>query len=113
MFPGREEFASPAVPEKRHSFATTHWSVVLATRDSEPDRARHALERLCATYWYPIYACIRRYGKTHDQAEDLTQGFFERLLSHQAFQDSARAACSVWLETFQSRISVTGILSRR
>ena len=86
MFPGREESASPAVPEKRHSFATTHWSVVLATRDSEPDRARQALERICATYWYPIYVCIRRSGKTHDQAEDLTQGFFQRLLSHQAFQ---------------------------
>jgi RNA polymerase sigma factor (sigma-70 family) len=86
MFPGREEPASPGNPIKCSSFATTHWSVVLATRDSEPDRARQALERLCATYWYPIYACIRRSGKTHDQAEDLTQGFFERLLSHQAFQ---------------------------
>jgi RNA polymerase sigma-70 factor (ECF subfamily) len=86
MSPGREEPASPVVPEKRHSFETTHWSVVLATRDAEPDRARQALERLCATYWYPVYACIRRFGKDHEAAQDLTQGFFERLLSHRTFQ---------------------------
>jgi RNA polymerase sigma-70 factor (ECF subfamily) len=77
---------SPGIPLKRESFATTHWSVVLATRNVESDRARQALERLCATYWYPIYACVRRFGKDHAEAEDITQGFFERLLSHQTFQ---------------------------
>jgi RNA polymerase sigma factor (sigma-70 family) len=86
MFPGREELASPAVSEKRRSFATTHWSVVLATRDAEPDRAHQALECLCATYWYPVYACIRRFGKGHAEAEDIAQGFFERLLSNRTFQ---------------------------
>jgi hypothetical protein len=86
MLPGREEPASPGTPLKRRSFATTHWSVVLATRDVEPDRARQALERLCATYWYPVYACVRRFGKDHAEAEDITQGFFERILSRQAFQ---------------------------
>lgn len=86
MLPGREEPASPGAPLKRRSFATTHWSVVLATRDVEPDRARQALERLCATYWYPVYACVRRFGKDHAEAEDITQGFFERILSRQAFQ---------------------------
>jgi DNA-directed RNA polymerase specialized sigma24 family protein len=86
MFPGREEPASPGNPIRCRTFATTHWSVVLATRDSEPDRARQALERLCATYWYPIYACVRRNGNNHDDAEDLTQGFFERLLCREAFQ---------------------------
>jgi hypothetical protein len=77
---------SPGTPLKRESFATTHWSVVLATRNVEPDRARQALERLCTTYWYPIYACVRRFGKDHAEAEDITQGFFDRLLSHQTFQ---------------------------
>ncbi|MCL4181423.1 MAG: sigma-70 family RNA polymerase sigma factor [Verrucomicrobia bacterium] len=86
MFPGREEPASPIVPEKRRTFATTHWSVVLATRDAEPNRAHQALECLCATYWYPVYACIRRSGKDHAEAEDIAQGFFERLLSNRTFQ---------------------------
>ena len=86
MFPGREEPASPGYPIKRHYFATTHWSVVLATRDAEPDRAHQALECLCATYWYPVYACIRRLGKDHAEAEDIAQGFFERLLSNRTFQ---------------------------
>ena len=86
MSVGREDPASPAAPSKRRVFATTHWSVVLATRDTEPDRARQALEQLCGTYWYPVYACVRRHGKNHDDAEDLTQGFFERLLSREAFQ---------------------------
>ena len=86
MIPGREEPVPPGAPLKRRSFATTHWSVVLATRDVEPDRARQALERLCATYWYPVYACVRRFGRDHAEAEDITQGFFERILSRQAFQ---------------------------
>jgi RNA polymerase sigma-70 factor (ECF subfamily) len=86
MFPGREEPASPGKPIKRHYFATTHWSVVLATRDAEPDRAQQALECLCATYWYPVYACIRRLGKDHAEAEDIAQGFFERLLANRTFQ---------------------------
>ena len=47
MLPGREEPASPGTPLKRRSFATTHWSVVLATRDAQTDRARQALERHC------------------------------------------------------------------
>lgn len=81
-----EDPPSPGTPIRRHTFSTTHWSVVLATRDTEPDRAREALEDLCATYWYPIYACVRHFGKDHAQAEDITQGFFERLLSRQTFQ---------------------------
>jgi RNA polymerase sigma-70 factor (ECF subfamily) len=56
MLPGREDPASPSTPLKRRSFATTHWSVVLATREVESDQARQALELLCATYWYPVYA---------------------------------------------------------
>jgi RNA polymerase sigma factor (sigma-70 family) len=60
-------------------FATTHWSVVLEAQ-GESQAAQEALERLCRTYWRPIYGYVRRHGEgTHD-AEDLTQGFFALLL---------------------------------
>jgi len=60
---------------------TTHWSVVLAA--SRPLAAGHgdALESLCRTYWYPVYAFIRRKGHSAADAEDLTQEFFARLLA--------------------------------
>lgn len=62
-------------------FVTTHWSVVLAA--SQPQAAGHhdALERLCRTYWYPVYAFVRRKGHSASDAEDLTQEFFSRLLA--------------------------------
>jgi RNA polymerase sigma-70 factor (ECF subfamily) len=61
-------------------FATTHWSVVLSAGHSDTPRARHALERLCQTYWYPLYAYVRRRGHSPEDAQDLTQEFFARLL---------------------------------
>ena len=61
-------------------FRTTHWSVVLAAgRRSSPD-ARDALATLCQVYWYPLYAYVRRKGHSPDDAQDLTQAFFARLL---------------------------------
>lgn len=61
-------------------FATTRWTVVLsAGRKSSPDSDR-ALAELCQTYWYPLYAYVRRRGKTKEDAEDLVQAFFERFL---------------------------------
>ena len=61
-------------------FVTTRWSVVLqAQRDLLPG-AEDALEILCRGYWYPIYAYVRRAGRTPEDAEDLTQEFFARLL---------------------------------
>jgi RNA polymerase sigma-70 factor (ECF subfamily) len=63
-------------------FATTHWSVILAATRSETTRARAALARLCQTYWYPLYAYIRRRGYEEHDAQDLTQEFFARLLEH-------------------------------
>lgn len=61
-------------------FATTHWTVVLAAgRQSSPE-ADHALEELCGTYWFPLYAYVRRRGHTKEDAEDLTQAFFARFL---------------------------------
>jgi RNA polymerase sigma-70 factor (ECF subfamily) len=62
-------------------FKTTHWSVVLASRDFASPAAREALETLCRTYWYPLYAYIRRQGYEASDAEDLTQAFFARFLA--------------------------------
>src|SRR5437016_944169 len=64
----------------RASFATTHWSIVLAARDRKAPEARAALEALCTSYWYPLYAFVRQKGHDPDAALDLVQGFFARLL---------------------------------
>ena len=61
-------------------FVTTHWSVVLVAGRSDSTRAQHALGRLCQTYWYPLYAYVRRRGHSPHDAQDLTQEFFARLL---------------------------------
>ncbi len=61
-------------------FATTHWTVVLAAGRTGSPQADIALEELCRTYWYPLYAYVRRHGHSREDAEDLTQGFFARLL---------------------------------
>ncbi len=62
-------------------FATTHWSVVLAAGSEDTPEALAALERLCRTYWYSLYAYVRRQGNSPDDAQDLTQGFFAQLLA--------------------------------
>jgi RNA polymerase sigma factor (sigma-70 family) len=67
-------------------FATTHWSVVLAAKQGEPSEAAAALEKLCRTYWPPLYAYIRRDGYEVTEAQDLTQEFFGRLLSRDYLQ---------------------------
>jgi RNA polymerase sigma-70 factor (ECF subfamily) len=61
-------------------FVTTHWSVVLVAGRTNSTRAQHALARLCQTYWYPLYAYVRRRGHSPHDAQDLTQEFFARLL---------------------------------
>jgi RNA polymerase sigma-70 factor (ECF subfamily) len=61
-------------------FATTHWSLVLAARDRAEPGADDALASLCGLYWYPLYAYVRRRGRGPEDAHDLTQGFFARLL---------------------------------
>ena len=63
------------------SFNTTHWSVVLRAGDGDSPQAASALEQLCRTYWYPLYAYVRREGHTPPDAQDLTQEFFARLLA--------------------------------
>jgi len=61
-------------------FATTRWSVVAAAGRGDTPSARDALEQLCGSYWYPLYAFVRRRSTAPDDALDLTQGFFARLL---------------------------------
>ena len=61
------------------AFTTTHWSVVLAAQGSNP-AAQAALEKLCCTYWRPIYGFVTRQGVGPEEAKDLTQGFFALLL---------------------------------
>lgn len=68
------------------AFTTTHWSLVLAAGRGGSESARAALEILCRTYWYPVYAFIRRRGYGAEDAEDLAQGFFARLLSRQILE---------------------------
>lgn len=65
-------------PESR--FATTSWSIVLAARDASTHASREALELLCQTYWYPLYAFVRRQGVEADTARDVTQAYFSQLL---------------------------------
>jgi RNA polymerase sigma-70 factor (ECF subfamily) len=61
------------------AFTTTHWSVVLEAQGPTP-AAQAALEKLCSTYWRPIYGFVRRQGASSEEAKDLTQGFFAVLL---------------------------------
>jgi len=61
-------------------FHTTQWSMVVAAGESDSPGSRVALETLCETYWYPLYVYARRRGHDEDDARDLTQGFFAKLL---------------------------------
>jgi RNA polymerase sigma-70 factor (ECF subfamily) len=72
-------------------FVTTHWSVVLSAGHSDTPRAAEALQRLCQAYWYPLYAYVRRRGYSPHDAQDLTQGFFARLLERHAMTKVDRA----------------------
>ena len=69
-------------------FQTTRWSVVLAAGRGGSKRSAEALASLCEAYWYPVYAFIRRQGYGADEAKDLTQGFFARVLEKNYFHDA-------------------------
>jgi hypothetical protein len=62
------------------AFTTTHWSVVLEAQGPTP-AAQAALEKLCSTYWRPIYGFVRRQGVGREEAKDVAQGFFARTTS--------------------------------
>ena len=67
-------------------FLTTHWTVVRDAGDPNSPGYRAALATLCETYWYPLYAYLRRYGCDPHEAEDLTQGFLARMLDKNDFR---------------------------
>jgi RNA polymerase sigma-70 factor (ECF subfamily) len=73
-------------PQNNQVFATTHWSVVLSAKEASTPEGAAALERLCCTYWYPLYAYVRRRGFSDHDAQDLTQGFFAQLLDRKSIQ---------------------------
>jgi RNA polymerase sigma-70 factor (ECF subfamily) len=79
-------------PSGPREFTTTHWSLVVAARSDEASqtRARKALEELCRTYWYPLYAFVRYRGYSPDDAQDLTQAFFARILETGGFASADR-----------------------
>jgi RNA polymerase sigma factor (sigma-70 family) len=97
----------------RSRFATTQWSLVLAAARSGAADAE-ALARLCSLYWYPVFAFVRRQGHSADEAQDLTQGFFTRLLEKRelghADQDRGRfrtfllTACRHFISNEQDRV---------
>jgi len=68
--------------EEHRSFPVTQWTAVLAAGGRPSPESAAALERLCGSYWYPLYAFVRRSGYSAADAEDLTQEFFARLLEH-------------------------------
>src|SRR5262249_46911356 len=94
-------------------FPTTHWSWVVQAGDPSTLPARKALAELCASYWYPVYAFIRRQGHEPDQAQDLTQAFFVHLLEKGAlaaadpsrgkFRSFVRTACAHFLADQRDR----------
>jgi RNA polymerase sigma factor (sigma-70 family) len=81
----------PVTLPPKACFVTTRWTVVLTAGRNDTPRAQEALSRLCETYWYPLYAYARRRGHSPEDAQDLTQEFFARLLEHNWVGDADRA----------------------
>ena len=88
MSPTDSNQDSALVPDQR--FTTTHWSVVLLAGQADSPQATEALEKLCRTYWYPLYVYVRRHGNSPEDAQDLTQIFFSRLLEKNCFAKADR-----------------------
>ncbi|MBN9688764.1 MAG: hypothetical protein J0M24_00875 [Verrucomicrobia bacterium] len=96
------------VPQPRE-FTTTRWSVVLRAGGASPEEAQSALEQLCRDYWYPLYAYVRRKGRSPEDAADLTQDFFAKLLANDFTQGLTpdRGRFRSFLLTALSRFLVT------
>lgn len=81
---GEDGQIQPVQPAGPGAFATTDWSIVLAA-GTDGTRKRRALERLCRTYWRPVYGFVRRLGHDVEAAKDLTQAFFAHILEGDFF----------------------------
>ena len=77
-------------PQPGQWFATTHWSVVLAAGHDSSPGAQDALEKLCSAYWYPLYAYVRRWGRSPEDSQDLTQAFFAKLLEKKSLRHAQK-----------------------
>lgn len=86
-----EPSATTPAPAPSPRFRTTHWSLVAAAIHSHDPDSTAALEALCQTYWYPLYAFVRRQGYSAHDAQDLTQEFFARLLEKKYLNDASAA----------------------
>lgn len=75
---------------KTHSspFPTTHWTLIQQIQEGSAKEAADALEEICKNYWFPVYAYLRRSGRTAHDAEDLTQTFFQRLISEETIKQA-------------------------
>ena len=74
------DHTTPAPATPHDTFATTHWTAVVAAGRRTTPQSEKALGELCGIYWYPLYAYVRRRGYSREDAEDLTQSFFARFL---------------------------------
>ncbi len=93
----------PTTPDTPRSggFATTSWSLVAVAGGDETPQSRQALETLCRAYWRPLHAYVRRRVADVHEAQDLTQGFFTRLLERNDFAAvrADRGRFRAWLLT--------------
>jgi RNA polymerase sigma-70 factor (ECF subfamily) len=84
---GSQEFSDSPSRHDGH-FVTTHWSLIRRAGQPDSPEAQAALGELCRTYWYPLYVFIRRRGHRPQDAEDLTQAFFAKLLDKKYVTDA-------------------------
>jgi RNA polymerase sigma factor (sigma-70 family) len=91
--------APPHAGHPPSAFITTQWTLVIAAARSAEPGAHEALAKLCESYWYPLYAFVRRRGHSPEEALDLTQGFFARLMEKNslATADAAKGRFRSWL----------------
>jgi len=92
----------------RHQFPLTRWSVIEGARSAEPEQRQRALDVLVSGYWKPVYKYIRlHWGKQNEEAKDLTQDFFARLIEKQLLNrfDPAKARLRTYL-----RVCVDGLV---
>ena len=83
----------------RGTFQTTQWTLILQAADSRSEEGAASLERLCRSYWPPLYAFARGLGKPHQDAQDLTQAFFEQMVADQLHKlaEPSRGRFRSWL----------------
>jgi len=77
------------VSEQSRWFVTTRWSLILQAGGDSAESA-DALQQLCRLYWYPLFTFARFTGRSHEEAEDVTQGFFAQLLERRSLRTISR-----------------------